>query len=163
MTQRKDSCSSYSASGSCSSDDAQSSDSDSDTSHKSSSSQGYKSEQQQGRKDEHVDTNVSRRSVLGLRTRPPKRVCIQTSGSEDEPSDRQSNGSDYVLSQSEKSEDDLEEESGSRSESAESIWSDEYLPKKRTVTRQTKKKSAKVFAVVGLFTIILVWEPGMGL
>ena len=142
VIQRKDSCSSYSASGS-SSTDSQSSDSESDASHKSSSSQSYKSEQQQGRHDENVE---SRRSGLGLRTRPPKRrVCIQSSESEDEVSDKQSNdGSDYVVSHSEKSEDDLEEDSVSGSESAGSIWSDEYLPKKRTTTRRTKKKSSKV-------------------
>jgi len=145
-TQRKDSCSSYSASGSSSSG-SQSSDSESDASHKSSSSQSYKTEQQRRRQDEHVDTGLSRRSVLGLRTRPPKRVCIQSSGSNDEEaSDRQSNGSDYVLSQSEKSddEDDVEEDSVSGSESAESIWSDEYLPKKRTAARCTRKKHTKV-------------------
>ena len=146
--QRKDSCSSYSASGS-SSTDSQSSDSESDASHKSSSSQSYKSDQQQGGHDENVESNLSRRSVLGLRTRPPKRrVCIQSSESEDEVSDRQSNdGSDYVVSHSEKSEDDLEEDSVSGSESAESVWSDEYLPKKRTTTRRTKKKSSKVNSV----------------
>lgn len=145
VTQRKESCSSYSASGS-SSTDSQSSESESDASHKSSSSQSYKSEQQQRGQDKHVESNPSRRSVLGLRTRPPKRrVCIQSSGSEDEVSDRQSNdGSDYVISHSEKSEDELEEDSVSGSESAESIWSDEYLPKKRTATRRTKKKSTKV-------------------
>lgn len=145
VTQRKESCSSYSASGS-SSTDSQSSESESDASHKSSSSQSYKSEQQQRRQDEHVESNPSRRSVLGLRTRPPKRrVCIQSSGSEDEVSDRHSNdGSDYVVSHSEKSEDELEEDSVSGSESADSIWSDEYLPKKRTATRRTKKKSTKV-------------------
>ena len=144
VMQRKDSCSSYSASGSSSSD-SQSSDSDSEASHKSSSSQSYKSEKQQGRQGEKTEANVSRRSVLGLRTRPPKRrVCIQSSGSE-EVSDKKSNdGSDYVVSQSEKSEDNLEEDSVSASESAESIWSGEYLPKKRTTTRQTKKKPAKV-------------------
>ena len=145
VVQRKDSCSSYSASGSSSSD-SQSSDTDSEASHKSSSSQSYKSEQQQGRQDGKVEASVSRRSVLGLRTRPPKRrVCIQSSESEDEASDKKSNdGSDYVISQSEKSEDELEEGSVSASESAESIWSDEYLPKKRTITRRTKKKPAKV-------------------
>lgn len=153
--QRRDSCSSYSASGSSSSD-SQSSDCDSDASHKSSSSQSYKSEQQQqGKEEEHVEMSTSRRSVLGLRTRPPKRkLCIQSSESEeDEVSDKQSNdGSDYVMSQSEKSEDDLEEDSVSGSESAESIWSDEYLPKKKTTTRRAKKRPTKVaFIVMELF------------
>ena len=134
VTQEKDSCSSYSASGSSSSD-TRSSDSDSDASHKSSSSQSYKLEQQQMRHDENAETSVSRCSVLGLRTHPPKRkVCIQSSGGE-EVSDRHSNdGSDYVVLQSEKSEDELEEDSASGSESTNSIWSDEYLPKKRTAT-----------------------------
>ena len=147
VVQRKDSCSSYSASGSSSSD-SQSSDSDSEASRRSSSSQSYKSEKQQGRRDEANGANSSRRSVLGLRTRPPKRaICIQSSGSEeDEVSDKQSNdGSDYVASQSEKSEDELEEDSISGSESAESIWSD-YLPKKRA-TRRAKKKPTKVSVV----------------
>ena len=156
VVQRKDSCSSYSATGSSSSE-SQSSDSDSEASHKSSSSQSYKSEQQQGRQDEKVETSVSRRSVLGLRSRPPKRrVCIQSSGSEEEEvSDKQSNdGSDYVVSQSEKSEDELEEESVSASESGESIWSDEYLPKKRTTTRRTKKKPAKVNSIPLFVTCI---------
>lgn len=154
VVQRKDSCSSYSASGSSSSE-SQSSESESEASHKSSSSQSYKSEQQQGRQDEKVHPSVSRRSVLGLRTRPPKRrVCIQSSGSE-EVSDKQSNdGSDYVVSQSEKSEDELEEESVSASESAESIWSDEYLPKKKTITRRTKKKPAKVNSVALFVTYV---------
>ena len=162
VVQRKDSCSSYSASGSSSSE-SQSSDSDSEASHKSSSSQSYKSEQQQGRQDKKVEPSVSRRSVLGLRTRPPKRrVCIQSSGSEEEVSDKQSNdGSDYVASQSEKSE-ELDEESASASGSAESIWSDEYLPKKRTITRRTKKKPAKVNSIYYLLHVHAVWEPGMG-
>ena len=148
VMQRKDSCSSYSASGGSSSD-SQSSDSDSEASHRSSSSQSYKSEKQRGRQDKSSGTNLSRRSVLGLRTRPPKRaLCIQSSGSEgDEVSDRQSNdGSDYIASQSEKSEDELEEDSISGSESAESIWSDEYLPKKRK-TRRAKKKPTKVSVI----------------
>lgn len=164
VVQRKDSCSSYSASGS-SSTDSQSTDSDSDASHKSSSSQSYKSEQQQRRQDEHVETSVSRRSVLGLRTRPPKRrVCLQSSESEDEASERQSNdGSDYVVSQSEKSEDDLEEDTASGSDSAESVWSDEYLPKKKTTTRRTKKKPTKVnMVVMELFVTPTTWESGMG-
>ena len=149
VMQRKDSCSSYSASGGSSSD-SQSSDSDSEASHRSSSSQSCsKSEKQRGRQDKSSGTNLSRRSVLGLRTRPPKRaLCIQSSGSEgDEVSDRQSNdGSDYIASQSEKSEDELEEDSISGSESAESIWSDEYLPKKQK-TRRAKKKPTKVSVI----------------
>ena len=160
VMQRKGSYSSYSASDSSSSD-SHSSDSDSEASHKSSSNQ---SDQQQGTQD--VETSVSRRSVLGLRTRPPKRrVCIQSSGSDNEASDRQSNdGSDYVVSQSEKSEDDLEEDSVSGSHSADSMYSDEYLPKKRTTTQRMKRKSTKVNSTSGRIVVTtMIWGIRYGI
>ena len=139
---KANSCSSYSASGSGSSSDSHSSDSESKVSHKSSSNSS-KSDF-----EEHSNNaGLSRRSVLGLRTRPPKRVCIQSSDSDNdnEPCDKQSNGSDYVASESEKSEEE-EDNNFSASESAESMLSDEYIPKKRTktTTRRTKQGSAKV-------------------
>jgi len=138
---KTNSCSSYSASGSGSSSDSNSSDSESKASHKSSSNSS-KSDL-----EEHSNNaGLSRRSVLGLRTRPPKRVCIQSSDSDNEPCDKQSNGSDYVASESEKSEEE-EDNDFSASGSAESMLSDEYIPKKRaktTATRRTKQRSAKV-------------------
>ena len=143
---KTNSCSSYSASGSSSSSsssDSHSSDSESNVSHKSSSANGTSKSDHEEYKN---DAGLSRRSVLGLRSRPTKRVRIQSSDSDNEPGDKQSNGSDYVASESEKSEEE-EEHDFSASESAESMWSDEYVPKKRaktTTMRRTKQRSAKV-------------------
>jgi len=149
---KTNSCSSYSASGSSSSD-SHSSDSESSMSHNSSSANNSSKSDCEER---NGNTGLTRRSVLGLRTRPPKRVRIQSSDSDNEFCDKQSNGSDYVASESEKSE--VEEDNFSATESVESMCSDEYLPKKKTKTtaRRTKQKSAKVFVSGGRSVVICV-------